>query len=303
MHTTPTEKHRNPDQIKLIYILSLPRSGSSVLSALLDQRRGLVTVPESAFPQILGLLAPSERSDKRWLAALYHGATMSPTPLTMDEAEECMIGNNQQILTRIGLAVAHKMGRAPREIQGVVWKTPKVTAALKGPLATNGIFVVLRRNPHNVFESQFRFHFGANNRKPLRFAIFRESYESGFSRIPQNLRFDVDYDALPGAVDTILRNAGIPDYGTWNNHVSSLTQASEQCYWLKEINGKFVNRDAEKRGNLELQQIRKLERALQLARLLRFSLLPIRYYFDRVSVGHIRARANSYNQHPEVKQL
>lgn len=279
------------DRIKMIYILSLPRSGSSVLSALLDRQKGLVAVPESAFPQILGTLSPAERKDRRWLAALYLGAAMSPTPLNLDEAEECMIGDDQEMLARIGLAVARKMGRDPSEIQGVVWKTPKVTAALDGPLATNGVFVVLRRNPHNVFESQFRFHFGANNRRPLRFAIFRESYESGFDRIPGSLKIDVEYDALPGAIDSILEFAGLENAGTWENHVSTLARASEQCYWLKGIDSQFVNRDAEKRGNLEPAQVRNLDRALKLARALRGLLLPIRHHFDRVSVGHIRTRA------------
>lgn len=287
------------NEIKLIYIISLPRSGSSVLSALLDQRKGVVSVPESAFPQVLGLIGPNERADKRWLAALYLGATMSPTPLSINDAEKCMTGTNHEILIQIGMAVARKMGRNPDEIRAVVWKTPKVTAALKGPLSTNGRFVILRRNPHNVFESQFRFHFGANNRNPFRFAVFRESYESGFSRIPKSLKIDIEYDSLPGAIDSILQFSGLENAGSWENHVSTLAQASEQCYWLKGIDSEFVNRDAEKRGNLEIQQIWQLERALKVARLLRFLLLPVRHYFDRVSVGHIRARAIGYLESPD----
>jgi len=296
MSSLPSGEVRPLSQIQLIFIVSLPRSGSSVLSAMLDQRQGLVSVPESAFPQILGKIRPSERADRRWLAALYHGAAMSPTPLTMNEAEECMVGTNQEILTRIGLAVARKMGRNPAEIQAVSWKTPKVTAALEAPLSTNGIFVVLRRNPHNVFESQFRFHFGANNRKPLRFAIFRESYESGFARIPKSRKIEIEYDSLPGAIDSILQFAGIENTGCWNNHTSSLALASEQCYWLKGIDQEFVNRDAEKRGNLEPQQVIKLNQAMRIARRLRPLLLPLRHYFDHVSIGHIRARAFDHSK-------
>ena len=57
--------------VKLAFILSLPRSGSTVLSAMLDRKKGIVSPPESSFPQMLGTLTPEERADKRWLAALY----------------------------------------------------------------------------------------------------------------------------------------------------------------------------------------------------------------------------------------
>jgi hypothetical protein len=277
----------------------MPRSGSSVLSALLDQARGVVSVPESAFPQVLGLIGPHERADKRWLAALYLGATMSPTPLSIDDAEECMVGSNQEILTQIGLAVASKLGRNPSEICAVVWKTPKVTASLRGPLTTNGKFVILRRNPHNVFESQFRFHFGANNRHPFRFALFSESYESGFIRIPQSRKIDIEYDSLPASVDSILQFAGIADNGRWPEYVSSLKMASEQCYWLNEINNSFENRDSDKRKNLDAGQIQKLKLALKVARGFRPFLLPIRRYFDNVSLGHIKNRAQEHLKNNE----
>jgi hypothetical protein len=293
----PTSNDPNCLQaVKLIYILSLPRSGSSVLSAMMDQMRGVVSVPESAFPQVLGMIKTKERANKRWLAALYLGATMSPTPLSIDDAEECMTGTNHEILVQIGMAVARKMGREESEIKAVVWKTPKVTAALRGPLSTHGRFVVLRRNPHNVFESQFRFHFGANNRNPLRFAVFRESYESGFARIPKNLKIEIEYDSLPEAVGSILQFNGIKNNGRWPDYVPSLGMASEQCYWLNEINSDFVNRDPEKRNNLDPRQVVKLEMALKATRVFRPYLLPIRKCYDKLSLLHCKERAIAYLQ-------
>jgi hypothetical protein len=145
-----------------------------------------------------------------------------------------------------------------------------------------------------VFESQFRFHFGANNRNPLRFAVFRESYESGFARIPKALKIEIEYDSLPEAVGSILEFNGIKNNGRWPDYVPSLGMASEQCYWLNEINSDFVNRDPEKRSNLDPQQVEKLEMALKITSVLRPIFLPVRQYFDKISLGHIEERAHSH---------
>jgi hypothetical protein len=159
------------------------------------------------------------------------------------------------------------------------------------PLATGGKFIVLRRNPHNVFESQFRVGFGEKNRNPFRFAIFRESYEHAFARLPRERVLETNYDDLPGSISTILAFLGTTDAGEWKNHQSSLAMAAEACPWMSEVNDEFVNRDEEKRRKLDPKQVARLEFALQIARPLRPFLGKVRRHYDVASLGPIRERA------------
>ncbi len=268
----------------LAYILSLPRSGSTVLSALLDKRKGIVSPPESAFPQVLGTVSPAARKDRRWMAALYIGATFPPTQLSLDDAAACMEGSNEKILIALGKAVAAKLGRDPNLIKAVVWKTPRIVGMHAGPLSTSGKFIILRRNPHNVFESQFRVSFGENNRNPFRFALFRESYENAFSKIPPGRRLDVTYDSLPDVLKNITSFLSVPDEGEWLEGESSLKLAAENCSWMSEVTGKFKNTDPEKRARLDSKQVSNLELAMRLARPLRPFMGPIRSHFDHQSL-------------------
>lgn len=275
----------------LCYIIARPRSGSTVLSALLDKRVGIVSPPESSFPQVLGVVNEEERKDHRWMAALYIGATFPPTPLNLDDAEACMDGSNEEILIKLGLAVAKKLGRESEEIKGIVWKTPRTVGMHAGPLSTPGKFVVLRRNSHNVFESQFRVGFGENNRNPYRFACFSESYEHAFSKVPKDRKIEVHYDDLPDVIGRVLEFLGLPDHGERIGGISSLEEASKTCDWLSEVTREFKNNDPAKRERLDPRQIGSLERAMKLARPLRAFLGPVRAYFDNQSMGPIRERA------------
>lgn len=277
--------------MKLVYILSLPRSGSTVLSAILDRRKGIVSPPESSFPQVLSVITPEERNDPRRLASLYLGATFVPTPLSLAEAEACMGGTDREILIGLGLAVAEKLGRDRAEVKAIVWKTPRTVGMHRVPLETDGRFIVLRRNPHNVFESQFRVEFGTNNRKPWRFAVFRESYEHAFARLPKDRVIEIEYDALPGAVDDILRFLDLENAREWESQLGSLDAAAEKMGHMAEVTKEFRNRDPEKRARLEPAQIRTLDRAMALARPIRGLLGPVRAHFDMQSMGPIRDRA------------
>jgi Sulfotransferase family len=268
---------------QLAYILSLPRSGSTVLSALLDKRKGVVSPPESSFPQVLGVISPTERKDPRWLAALYIGATFPPTPLSLEDAESCMVGTDKEILISLGKAVAIKLDRDPNQIKSIVWKTPRTVGMHTVPLSTDGKFIILRRNPHNVYESQFRVDFGKNNRNPWRFAIFRESYEHAFARLPRERVFQLEYDDFIGANDE----------GEWQSTRSSLDLAAENCSWLTEVTKDFHNTDPKKRARLDPQQLSTLETAMNLARPLRPLMGPIRSHFDHQSLGPIRERAKA----------
>jgi hypothetical protein len=276
---------------QLAYILSLPRSGSTVLSALLDRKKGIVSPPESCFPQMLGMIPDNERKDRRWLAALYLGCTFPPTPLSLDDAEACMLGSNEEILIALGKAVAVKLDRDPDEIKAVVWKTPRMVGMHAGPLSTRGKFIVLRRNPHNVFESQFRVDFGKNNRNPYRFAIFRESYENAFARIPKERVFELHYDSLPGILPKLMAFLGAENQGDWESRKSSLDLAAENCYWMTEVTKEFQNKDPEKRARLDPMQVKTLDRAMRLARPIRPFLGPVRAYFDHQSLLWSRDKA------------
>jgi hypothetical protein len=276
---------------QLAYILSLPRSGSTVLATLLDRYKGVVSPPESSFPQVLGAIRAKERADRRWLAALYIGATFPPTPLSLEDAEACMHGSNEEILIALGKAVAAKLDRDPADVRAVVWKSPRTVGMHRGPLSTPGRFIVLRRNPHNVFESQFRVGFGEKNRNPYRFAIFRESYEHAFSRLPKDRVLELGYDELPDALPRVLEFIGAPNLGKWESKQSSHDLAVVAFPWMSEVTQEFRNTDAEKLGHLDPRQIATLETAMKLARPIRPFIGPARFYFDRVSMGHIRERA------------
>lgn len=126
--------------MNLVYILSQPRSGSTVLTALLDKRKGVVCMPESSFPQVLGQISGKELGDRRWLAALYLGSTFPPTPLTLDDAERCMTGSEAEILCNLGKALASELGRNPDEVRHVVWKTTRMVGMHQGPVAAGGRF-------------------------------------------------------------------------------------------------------------------------------------------------------------------
>lgn len=275
----------------LCYIIARPRSGSTVLSALLDKRIGIVSPAESSFPQVLGVVSEEERKNHRWMAALYIGATFPPTPLNLDDAEACMEGSNEEVLIKLGMAVSKKLGRESEDIKGIVWKTPRTVGMHAGPLSTPGKFVILRRNSHNVFESQFRVGFGENNRNPYRFAVFSESYEHAFSKIPDERKLDVHYDDLPGVIGQILEFIGVSDLGERVGGTSSLEDASKNCDWLSEVTQEFKNNDPAKRERLDPKQVVALERAMKIARPLRPFLGPVRAYFDNLSMGPIRDRA------------
>jgi hypothetical protein len=225
------------------------------------------------------------------MAAIYLAATFTPTPLDISEAEECMRGSDQDILVNLGLAVAKKLGRDTAQVRAVLWKTPRTVGMHRGPLSTSGRFIILRRHPYNVFESQFRVSFGENNRNPYRFAIFQESYEHAFARIPSDRRIDVNYDDLPGVLTQICEFLGVATQDKWESGRSNLEMAAKERSWMQDVTKPFENRDPEKRSRLDPDQVARLDRAMRLAEKIRPFLGPVRRFFDQCSVRSIKERA------------
>lgn len=275
----------------LTFILSLPRSGSTVLTSLLDRRKGVVCPPESSFPQVLGEISRAERTDRRNLAAIYIASTFPGTPLSLEEATDCMEGSDKEILEAIGRKLAAKLGRDPDAVQSVVWKTTRTIGMNRAPLQTGGRFVVLRRHPHNVFESQFRVHFGKNNRAPWRFAGFRASYEHAFASLPKDRLFELGYDRIPDLLGELTSFIGIGNPEEWDSGSSSLEAVARDRPWLTEIMDTFENKDPEKRARIEPEKIVRLDRAIEAARMVTPLLGPIRRLADMRTLGHIRQRA------------
>lgn len=246
---------------------------------------------ESCFPQMLGLVSEAKRQDKRWMAALYIACRMAPGPLTITDAEACMTDSDEEILFALGKAAAQKIGRNPEEVTNVVWKTTRAIGLHRGPLATSGKFVVLTRNIYNVFESQSRFEHGISNRKPLRYALFAQSYIYALAKCPKERTFELSYDALPEVIPTLLEFMGVSDSGEWQTGTSTLDIVSANCSWLTQINDKFTNTDPEKRARLDPEVKKVLTVALAITRLLRPFMGPIRRYFDMRSIAHVNSIA------------
>lgn len=281
----------------LTYILSQPRSGSTVLTAILDKRKGIVCMAESCFPQVLGTLDKAERANKRWLAALYLGSRMAPDPLDIDGAEACMDGTDDEILFALGKAVAKKLGRDPGDVTHVVWKTTRAIGLHEGPAATCGKFVALRRNIINVFESQSRFVHGINNRNPFRYAVFAQSYEHALNRCPADRTFKLEYDDLPGVLPWLLDFMEVADRGEWETTGSILDEVAKECDWLSQVTGEFHNTDEKKRAQLDPEMKKRLAAALSLTSVLRPLMQPVRKHFDMRSVAYVKRIARGYIHH------
>jgi len=280
----------------LTYILSQPRSGSTVLTAILDKRKGIVSMTESCFPQVLGTLSKSERSDKRWVAALYLGSRMAPDLLDINDAESCFSGSNEEMLFALGKAVAAKLGRDPAEVRNVVWKTTRAIGLHAGPITTSGKFVALRRNTYNVFESQSRFVHGVHNRNPWRYALFAQSYEHALRRCPVDRTFKLGYDDLPGILPRLLDFMEVPDLGEWETSGSILDEVAKQCDWLSQVTGDFRNTDNKKLAQLDPAVIKRLSCALSMTSKLFPLIGPIRNYFDMKSIAYVKSLAREFIQ-------
>lgn len=272
------------------FIVSVPRSGSTVLTNLLDHLEDVVCPPESFFPAALEMLDDREMSDRRKIAALFLVSCSDGSPLSLEEAETCIRPDKKRTLDELALAIARKLGREPAGIRSAVWKFTRMAGCWKLPAHIGGKFIILKRNPHNVYESQFRVHFGEKNRNPLRFALFAASYDAAFTDYPQDLTLKLDYPDIPKRLDEIA--AWIGSSGKKRGQAAGSLDAVAGCNpWHANINKPFDNCDAEKLRNLTFVQSTGFRAAYALLRRLGFLNHLARRTADRRQMEALRNQA------------
>lgn len=275
----------------LICVYSLPRSGSTVLIAELDRIKGVLCLPESYFPQILELLDADELQDSNILAAYFLASSPSGSLLSFEEVKDCIVpGNWNRTLINIGLACAIKTNRDPHQVSVIIWKTTRIVGRWKLFSDSGGRFLILRRNPVNVFESQFRVDFGRHNRNPLRFAFFLESYEAVFSRIPKNRLQLIEYERIPEQLPKIQNWLGVSN-SNWDEGESTLAKTHAKKSWHGGLLDGFQSKDNLKRKNVSVVQRVAITSGRIMAKPFWPILKRLRDYYDKGIMKQIRSDA------------
>jgi hypothetical protein len=239
--------------LQSIFIVSVPRSGSTLLTNLLDTNEDVVCPPESFFPAVLEMLDASEMCDRRKVAALFVVSCSDGSPLTLDEAEACILEDKRDTLDALAIAIARKLGRDPERIRTAIWKFTRMVGCWKFAAGIGGRFIVLHRNLLNVYESQFRVPFGKKNENPARFALFAASYDVAFSGYPKDKVLRLDYPEIPVRMTEIVEWIGSSGRKREANE-GTPNAVSDKNPWHANINKPFDNRDAEKLKNLKWWQ-------------------------------------------------
>jgi hypothetical protein len=240
-------------RLQPVFIVSVPRSGSTVLTNMLDKHEDVLCLPETFFPGVMELADEAEWKDRRWMAALFVVSCSDGSPLELDEAETCIRENRQDTLDALAEAIALKAGRDPAKIRTVVWKFTRMVGCWRFAASVGGRFIILQRNPLNVYESQFRVSFGDKNRNPARFALFSSSYEAAFSDYPEERTFRLDYPGIPASMPRLLEWIG-STAAPREAESGSMGEISGQRPWHTEIDKPFRNDDARKLKNLSAWQ-------------------------------------------------
>lgn len=242
------------EDIQLSCIVSLPRSGSTVLTAELDRFEGVVCVPETYFPQILDFLPAEELQSPKRLAQVFLATCDAGFLLDQGELEQLIQPDDwRKTFISIGLCCAEKAGRDPYAIRAIVWKSTRMLTGFQRMQGAGAKFVILRRNPINVYESQFRVDFGIHNRNIIRFAAFRQSYEALFTELQKAGSFQLEYESIPQRMDALLDWVG----GTKQLRAvgeSTMAHTMAQHDWHKGLLDGFNCKDEEKRKNVSLWQ-------------------------------------------------
>ena len=273
-----------------LFIVSLPRSGSTVLTTILDRHEDILCLPESHFPAVLARLDDCDLQDPDRMAALFLASCPDGSPLTYEEARECMHGDIESVLDSVAAKVALKIGRSPDNIRVVVWKYTRLIGASHKLAASGGRFIILRRNPLNVFESQFRVPFGRYNRNPARFALFEASYEAAFGRYPLDKTIEIHYSDIPDSIASLISLVG--SLGRIRKDAAhGVGEHSGKMPWHSEINRPFRNADADKLGNLKPSQVISYRSVRTMLTCLPFIGKLARHFADQRELKACRKRA------------
>lgn len=235
------------------FIFSLPRSGSTVLTRMLANRKDVLCLPETFFPHLADHLIDKEWADARTIGALFVASCSDGSPLTLDEASDCVCANSLSTLNSIARAVAAKEGRDPADINAVVWKSTRLVGSFSVASSTGGRFLVLHRPRLNIFESQFRVPFGKRNENPARFALFAASYDAAFQSLPPGHTLHLDYADIPNRLDEVFDWIGSRNMDPMQNS-GLLENTAGKRTWHAAIDKPFENEDARKLANLNRQQ-------------------------------------------------
>ena len=242
----------------LLFIVSVPRSGSTVLTSMLDRYTGVASLPECGFPQLLAYVTPSQWSDKLLMAAAYLRACFGGSLLSLDEAAACIVDDQKQSLINLGLAEAAKAGRCTDNVTWVVWKTTRLVASWASLAAMGGRFAIIRRNALNVFESYLRTDFAYKNRTPRRFALYFVGYEAIFDRYPKDRTEEFDYPRTAAQLPGFLQQLGI-DPDKKHDEPSTLKAVSSRFDFHTEILGEFNDKDKQKITKLPGATVRDIK--------------------------------------------
>jgi hypothetical protein len=273
-----------------LYIASLPRSGSTVLTALLDQRADILCLPESFFPALIDHLSKEEWSNRKLVAALFVASCSDGSPMSLEEAEACIVDDKEETLDRLAAAVAIKCGRNPATIRTVVWKFTRLVGSWKFAAETGGKFLLVQRNPLNVFESQSRVPFGKKNRSGIRFALFEASYKEAFRYYPADRTRNLPYPEIGARVDEIAEWIGSTNSKRTEGTGAVSVHAGKNP-WHSEIQKPFENKDAKKLEQLPQHKIQAYRIASAWLKMLPFIPRMARIVADRRQATALRTQA------------
>lgn len=228
-----------------LFVASLPRSGSTVLTHMLDQREDVLALPESFFPATLELVDDATFSQRELMAGLFIASCSDGAPLDFNETLECITPDRKETLDRLATAIARHMERDPAKIRVVIWKATRIVGCWKFAESMGGRFLILDRPLLNIYNSQFRVHFGQKNRNPLRFSLFAASYEWAFRHYPANKTRRLAYANIPSEIEAIAKWAGSEGKMRAEGE-SAVSRTAGNNAWHSGIGSQFQNRDREK---------------------------------------------------------
>lgn len=276
---------------QLLMVVSQPRSGSTALLAEFERYRGVVCIPESYFPQMLGLMKKDEIYCPELLAAYYLLSCDDGALLSYEEAIKCMVpGEPYETLKLLSEGHIAKSGKKVSEVGCVVWKTTRLVSECNIPISCGFKYVVLRRKHVNVFESQFKVAMGRLNRKPIRFMAFRESYESVYRKISAANKYEVDFENIPTDVPLILADLGLQVEAAMPKN-SLIAASSAKHYRHARVVDGFQSKDTAQFNNVSFINRLLLSGAAIILRPLRCLMYPVRRHYDLIQMKKFRVSA------------